>query len=93
MEGEPAVRRGYGAQGPERQLAAPHEDLGSQAGDSPRLVVGQLGGNRVPAAEVPPDFGMVRDVGANGVARDAEQLPEQPATSAVSQIMAPLARW
>ena len=78
VEGKAPVHRGYRAQGPERQLTAPHEDLGAEAGEAPRLGIGQLGGNRVPAAELAPDLGMVRNVGTDHLIRDAEQLPEQP---------------
>ena len=78
MQGKASVHSGYRAQGPNHELATPDEDFGSEAGNTPRLHVGQLGGNRVPTAEVGPYLGMVRNGCADDLVRDTEQTLEQP---------------
>ena len=74
MEDEPAKKRGDRTQDPDHQLAMPHQDLGAEPGQRFRLRVCPLGREPVPTADVAPELGTVRDIGPDGLGRDAKQL-------------------
>jgi hypothetical protein len=78
MQPKVSVKGRYRAQGPKHELATPDADLDSGAEHGPRLHVGLLGSRPVPAAEVAPDLGMLRHVGADAITWGADQVAEQP---------------
>ena len=67
----------YRSQEAEDELATADEDLYSSAHEAPYAYVCERAGKVVPTADVTPDLGALRDVGADHLVRDAEQVVEQ----------------
>src|SRR6266542_5374108 len=68
----------YRAQAPKHELATAGKDLDAGAHHGPGRHIREPARKVVPPADVAPDLGVLRNLGADRLVRDAEQVVEQP---------------
>ncbi len=78
VQRKPPVDRGDRAQGPKYELATAGKDLDAGAHHGAGRHIREPARKVVPPADVAPDLGVLRNVGADRLVRDAEQVVEQP---------------